>query len=92
MKNGLIGVGEHKHPPSDDAPYYARLCVGGKQVWLGYFRCQTLAAQAYNRGVDRYKPGARKNKPVSCGLCSDCESFDFGGDRDVHENFEDNDF
>lgn len=70
----MIGVGIHKHPKNEGYPYYARICVKGKQIWLGYFRCQQLACEAYNAAVDKYKPGSKKNTYIDmdCAGCDEC--------------------
>jgi hypothetical protein len=71
MKN-LIGVGIHKHPKSPDYPYYARICVNGKQIWLGYFKCEVKAVEAYNTYIDEHKLNKKKNPYVSCDVCDEC--------------------
>lgn len=90
MSGKLIGVGEHEHARSENARFYARICYKGKQVWLGYFPCELLAAAAYNRAAKKY--GKRQNVLPDCEDCvgsSDfCDTCPLNVDQDYFFEFD----
>lgn len=67
-----VGIGIHPHPKSPDYPFYARICVKGKQIWLGYFRCEVKAVEAYNSYIIAKKLDKPLNDYVGCDGCDQC--------------------